>query len=269
MNSENGGGTGGSSDRIAPVIPLFGSTQPVTDDGVDPSGENASFERRDPSDMHPARGGRSAERAAPRLRALRPTGDQTETESSVDAFSHATERMTGAEENVREAAAEFLVRRLRSRAMSISEARLLLRGYAADGVSLDSDQVEEVIEDFCRRGYLDDAALADQLITSGVERKGQGRIVLARALAQHGVSREVIDAALGELPDDDAERALDFARTEARSLARLEHDTALRRLVGQLARRGYPSAVAMKAAKAALREVSSGPASGVRFVDSD
>ncbi|WP_235201432.1 regulatory protein RecX [Microbacterium sp. CH12i] len=105
---------------------------------------------------------------------------------------------------------------------------------------------------------------------SGVERKGQGRVALSRALSQRGIPRDVIDAAMGDLPDDDAERALQFARTKARSLSRLDFDTALRRLVGQLARRGYGGAVAMNAARMALTEASLGQApSGVRFVDSD
>src|SRR5690606_32681304 len=144
-------------------------------------------------------------------------------------------------------------------------ARQVLRGH-----ELSSAQIDDVIDDFCRRGYLDDASLAEQLVTSGVERKGQGRIALSRSLAQRGIRRDVIDAALGELPDDDAERALEFARTKARSLSRLDFETALRRLVGQLARRGYGGSVAMSAAKTALNEAALGqPRTGVRFVDSD
>ncbi|WP_235563079.1 regulatory protein RecX [Microbacterium sp. Root322] len=157
------------------------------------------------------------------------------------------------------------MRKLRARSLSISESRQVLRG-----VGLDSGMIDDVIDDFCRRGYLDDSALAGVLVTSGVERKGQGRVALSRALAQRGIPRDVIDAALDELPDDDDERALEFARGKARSMGRLDHDTALRRLVGQLSRRGYNGAVAMKAAKSALREASfGGPTSGVRFVDSD
>lgn len=163
------------------------------------------------------------------------------------------------------AAEESLVRKLRARSLSISEARQVLRG-----VGLDGGVVDDVIDDFSRRGYLDDAALAAVLVTSGVERKGQGRVALSRALAQRGIPRDVIDGALDELPDDDEDRALEFARGKARSMSRLDHDTALRRLVGQLSRRGYNGAVAMKAAKAALRENSfGGSTSGVRFVDSD
>ncbi|WP_411155947.1 regulatory protein RecX [Microbacterium sp. NIBRBAC000506063] len=104
---------------------------------------------------------------------------------------------------------------------------------------------------------------------AGVERRSQGRAALARSLAQRGLDRSVIDEALAELPDDDAERALEFARSKARSLARLDPDTALRRLVGQLARRGFGGGVAMNAAKQALREASSGGGSGVRFRESE
>ena len=53
---------------------------------------------------------------------------------------------------------------------------------------------------------------------SGIERKSQGRVALSRALAQRGISRDVIVAAMSDLPDDDADRALEFARTKARSL---------------------------------------------------
>jgi regulatory protein len=147
----------------------------------------------------------------------------------------------------------------------VSEARLVLKG-----LGVDAPTVDEIVDEFSRRGYLDDAVLAEQLVTSGVARKGQGRVALARALAQRGIPRDVIDTALDELPDDDAERALEFARTKARSMARLDPDAALRRLIGQLARRGYNGGIAMTAAKTALREASFGGAtSGVRFVDSD
>lgn len=206
------------------------------------------------SDRHPARGGAS-ERNAPRLRALDGRGDQGE-EDSVDGPDP---------EETRKIAAESLVRKLRVRSLSISEARTVLKTHGLEGL-----QVDDVLDDFTRRGYLDDAALASQLVESGTQRKGQGRVALSRALAQRGIPRDVVNAALDELPDDDAERALDFARTKARSLSRLDQETALRRLVGQLSRRGYNGSVAMTAAKTALAEATfGGRPSGVRFVDSD
>ncbi|HWV48315.1 MAG TPA: regulatory protein RecX, partial [Microbacterium sp.] len=205
---------------------------------------------------HPAHGAKG--RQSPKLRALRPHEASAPDGEPVDADS------------IREKAEELLVRKLRARSLSISEARTVLKGYELQGQRVDASQIDDVIDEFCRRGYLDDAILAGHLVTSGVERKGQGRVALSRALAQRGIPRDVIETALDELPDDDDERALEFARTKARSLSRLDNDTALRRLVGQLARRGYNGAVAMKAAKAALAEASSGGStSGVRFVDSE
>lgn len=275
---------GGEPQELAPVIPLFGRDaaprRPVDRSAAQPDGvtrrgaEDLRLDRsttsgaetfrdshsaaltdsRGPSERHPARG--AAARSAPRLRALQ--SDDSADESGVDPAK------------VRADAEELLVRKLRARSLSLSEARLVLKGYERDGDRLDSGAIDDVIDDFCRRGYLDDSLLADQLVTSGIERKGQGRVALSRALSQRGIPRDVIDAALDEVPDDDAERALEFARSKARSMSRLDGDTALRRLVGQLARRGYNGSVAMSAAKAALAEASFGSSSsGVRFVDSD
>ncbi len=63
-----------------------------------------------------------------------------------------------------------------------------------------------------------------------------------------------MDASLIDLPDDEAERALEFARTRVRSVRGVAPEAALRRLVGQLSRRGYASAVALAAAREALAE---------------
>ena len=196
------------------------------------------------------------EKPAPRLRALRSEEAPEEGMPDPDAL--------------RASAEDTLVRKLRSKSLSVSEARLVLRGFEDGGHRLEASQVEDVIDDYSARGYLDDATLAWHLVTSGVERKGQGRVALSRSLAQRGIPRDVIDEALAELPDDDADRALEFARSKARAMSRLDEETALRRLVGQLARRGYNGSVAMRAAKTALTENGFGrPASGVRFVDSD
>lgn len=215
----------GGEARLAPVIPLFG--------------------------------GDSSESAPPNSYDAPPSDPAIAVEDDNDDASDADQIRTVGEES--------LVRKLRARSLSISEARQVLRGH-----DLDRSQTDDVIDDFCRRGYLDDAILAEQLVISGIERKGQGRVALARALSQRGIPRDVVDAALDDLPDDDAERALEFARTKARSMARLDFDTALRRLMGQLARRGYGGSVAAHAARTALTEASQGkPTSGVRFVDSE
>lgn len=254
----------GGEARLAPVIPLFGdraapaaALSTPNDIAASKSGhtESARAPRTQTLDDETTTAAMlDDEKTAPRLRAVRSDGE------------HAGEQEPERDpDQVRAVGEESLVRKLRARSLSISEARLVLRGH-----DLDRSQIDDVIEDFCRRGYLDDAILAEQLVISGIERKGQGRVALSRALAQRGIPRDVFETALGDLPDDDAERALEFARTKARSMARLDFDTALRRLMGQLARRGYGGSVAMSAARTALTEASSGkPTSGVRFVDSE
>lgn len=295
MQERDGGGEFGD-EHLAPVIPLFGGSRAV--DGSEPAdpaerqaapgelaervvrsirdaghdldaptiprrtGENglwrSTWDEQDddpddsPSARHPAYGARGGRQQSRRLRAVGPHEAQPRMAPSQQAAPGG-----------RAQAEEVLVRRLRVRQLSVSEARGVLRDAGLVGAETD-----EVIDEFLARRYLDDRALADHLVTAGVQRKGQGRVALARALAQRGIPRDVIDDALADLPDDDAERALEFARTKAASMARLEPETALRRLVGQLSRRGYTGAVAMNAARAALREAP-GASSGVRFVDSD
>lgn len=227
----------GGEDRLAPIIPLFGGRVARASEI---SADDREQSPASPSEHSPAR-----------------------------SSSHRDAQVVGDDANEPESVArraeDALVRKLRARSLSVSEARQVLRGH-----ELDAAGIEDVIDRFCERGYLDDALLAEHLVISGIERKGQGRVALGRALSQRGIPRDVVDAALGDLPDDDAERALDFARTKARSLSRLDFDTAFRRLVGQLARRGYGGSVATTAARTALTEASLGaPTSGVRFVDSD
>lgn len=152
-----------------------------------------------------------------------------------------------------------LLKKLRARQLSVSEAKAYLGQHDLDGGSVDG-----ILDAFVERGYLDDARLAEQVVHAGVDRKGQGRQVIAQSLAKRGVPREVADAALAELPDDDAERALEFARSKANSLRGLERDVALRRLAGQLARRGYGGSLALNAARTALDETAR-PPGRVRF----
>ncbi len=193
-----------AEDRIAPLIPLFGSQE---------------------ADVQAPASWRSAWDDA-----------------------HADDAGDGTAE--RELAEGALTKRLRTRQLSVSEARAVLAAH-----DLDEAAVVAVLEACARRGWLDDASLAAQLVRSGCERKGQGRQAIARTLAARGIPRPVIDAALAGLPDDDHDRALAFARTKARGLGRVAPEAALRRLTAQLTRRGYGSAVALSAARQACDEI--------------
>ena len=173
----------------------------------------------------------------------------------------ATHRTTTAtmSRNLSADAEETLTRRLRRSALSEREARTFL---AQRGI--DASVVEATVERFTSRGWIDDAVLAEQLLYAGTSRKGQGRRAIAQTLSARGIARDVADAALATLPDDDDERALEYARTKANGLRSYDLETAMRRLMGQLARRGYSGSVASNAARTALTEQRGG-GGGVQF----
>ncbi|MEN2737870.1 regulatory protein RecX [Microbacterium sp. X-17] len=159
-------------------------------------------------------------------------------------------RTVAADDEDRVSRAEsVLLRKLRARPLSVTEAEGILRGEDAPGPA-----VAELLARFVDLGYLDDAALAERLVELATGRRGQGRHMIAQTLARRGIPRPLADAALAGLPDDEDERALEFARTKARAMRGLDTQTALRRLTGQLARRGYASSVALAAARRALEE---------------
>jgi regulatory protein len=66
------------------------------------------------------------------------------------------------------------------------------------------------------------------------------------------VAPEAVAAAIEEFGGDEDARALELARARARRLGSLPPERAYARLVGLLARRGYPHAVARQAARRAL-----------------
>lgn len=262
----------GDGEGLAPVTPLFGARgRPVA---AHPSwgagrGTAAADDAVDAADAPGAR--------RPRLRPLLSLGATSgEDEQTAGADDAVRDPAVGADETpaaeIRERAEAVLVRKLRSRSLSLSEARGVLRSID----EVDDVLVDEIIDHFVDLGYLDDATFAEQLAMSAVEKKGEGRRGVAETLRKRGIPREIAEAALAALPDDDAERALEFARTKVRGVEGAEFDTALRRLAGQLARRGYPSSIALTAARTALSEAGIGrsrsftrPASGVRFTPDD
>lgn len=246
---------GGESERLAPVIPLFGGD--AADARVSSASANQPQDEAGPRDPQPGSPtvfpGPSGHEGGVGDLSWHPTW----TEEPVDA---AWEDDIATVVDDAEAA---LIKRLRTRSLSEREASQFLRERELGDAAID-----HVIDRMRSLGYLDDSALAEQLVHSGVERKGQGRAMLVQTLSARGIPREVVDEALDALPDDDADRALEFARQKARTMRDLDRDTALRRLSGQLARRGY-GASALTAARQALEElgrpVRRAPAGTVRF----
>ncbi|HET6937227.1 MAG TPA: regulatory protein RecX [Nocardioides sp.] len=104
------------------------------------------------------------------------------------------------------------------------------------------DRFEEV-------GLVDDAAFArtwvSQRQSAGGGGKGLARRALAQELRRKGVDDETTREVLDELdPADEEAAARELVRRKLRTLSRIDDQTATRRLVGMLARKGYSSGLA-------------------------
>jgi regulatory protein len=114
-----------------------------------------------------------------------------------------------------------------------------------------------------RDGYVDDIALAQNLVGTLQERKGLGRSAIAAELTRRLLTPAAIEYAL-ELIDtsDELSRARDLALKRATQLRGLDRDTAVRRLSAYLARRGYGGSTIRAAVDQALPPRTAG---GVAF----
>ena len=96
------------------------------------------------------------------------------------------------------------------------------------------DRFEEV-------GLVDDDAFARAWSASRQPGKGLARRALAQELRRKGIDDEVAREALDEIdPADEEAAARALVRKKLRTLARVDDTIATRRLVGLLARKGYP-----------------------------
>ena len=146
------------------------------------------------------------------------------------------------EKTSRSRATAFVVNSLAVKAQTVAEieAKLAKRGVSPDDAAA-------VVDDALRLGYLDDAALAEQLARGFVAR-GYGRRRAVATLHRRGLDARTVDAALDEAYGGTAE--VELAR---RALGRrpTTDDAERRRAAAFLARRGFSSAAAWDAIRSA------------------
>lgn len=160
-----------------------------------------------------------------------------------------------------EAIETALVRKLARRALS--EAEILAFGVAE---GLTAHQANVILDRLRELGYVDDRVLAEQMKHALYERKGQSRAVVARAMSGRSIEREIIDEILDDIDqDDELSAATELAAKRASQLSGLDKQTLERRLVGFLARRGYPGNIVREAIAPLLTGRSSAASSNVRF----
>ncbi|NEA37098.1 RecX family transcriptional regulator [Streptomyces sp. SID13031] len=112
---------------------------------------------------------------------------------------------------------------------------------------------DEVLDRFTEVGLIDDAAFATAWVESRHRGRGLGKRALAQELRRRGVDDEMARDALEELePDQEEATARALVRKKLRSMRSLERQVAMRRLIGMLARKGYPGGLAMTIVKQEL-----------------
>ena len=158
-----------------------------------------------------------------------------------------TDRPAKPEQSEGERAREICLRQLAVRPRTRAElAKVLQRKEISDEV------IAEVLDRYDEVGIIDDAAFARAWVSTRHQGRGLARRALANELRQRGVAAEVASEALDDIDEEDeAATARTLVDRKLRT-ATGTPEAVFRRLVGMLARKGYPAGVAIRAVKDAL-----------------
>lgn len=149
-----------------------------------------------------------------------------------------------------ERAREICLRQLAVRPRTRAELATALRQRGiADEVA------NEVLERYGEVGIIDDSAFARAWVSSRHYGRGLASRALANELRQKGVDAEAVGAALADLdPDNEEATARAMVDRKLRTDRGGPPEAQLRRLVGMLARKGYPPGLAVKVVRDALAD---------------
>lgn len=138
----------------------------------------------------------------------------------------------------REAALRLLT--VRERSESELRSRLRKKGYRPD-------IIDEVLARLSATGLQSDQRFAERYAEGAVTR-GIGSSRIRMGLSSKGVDRELAASTAAEKPEAEEERARALARQRAARMSSLEPAVRVRRLLGLLARRGFPADVCRRVA---------------------
>jgi regulatory protein len=156
-------------------------------------------------------------------------------------------------------AREICLRQLAVRPRTRAELATALRRRGVD-----DEVAAQVLDRYDEVGIIDDEAFARAWVTSRHHGKGLARRALAGELRRKGVDAEAAGDALDELdPETEAETARALVARRMRVERAAAPEVTFRRLVGMLARKGYPAGLAIRVVKEALAE----RADGAEFAD--
>ena len=154
----------------------------------------------------------------------------------------------GPDADAEEVARKILLDQLTGQARSRAELETkLAKRQVPDEVA------QRLLDRFEEVGLVDDRAFARSWVQSRQAGRGLARRALAHELRRKGIDDQVAREALDEVdPDDEVEAARTLVRRKLRSVQRLDQTTAVRRLSGMLARKGYPPGVAFRVVREEL-----------------
>jgi len=117
-----------------------------------------------------------------------------------------------------------------------------------------SDSADRVLDRLAGVGLVDDASYAEAFVASKHRDRGLARGALRHELRRKGVDAASTERALASMDSsDERERATALVNQKLDAAMFAGLPTARRRLLGMLARRGYPASVAASVVNDALR----------------
>lgn len=136
----------------------------------------------------------------------------------------------------------------RARTRSELAAVLRRRGVPDEAARTVLDRLTDV-------GLIDDAELADGYALAQHRERGLAGRAVAMKLRQRGIDESIVQAAVGQIDgESEAQAARLLVARRLRSLRGLDPAAQARRLVGLLARRGYPAGLAYQVVREALAD---------------
>jgi regulatory protein len=109
----------------------------------------------------------------------------------------------------------------------------------------DEELRERLLSKLDDSGLVDDSAFAEQWVRSRHAYQGLARSALVAELKRKGVDGDVAAQAAGEIDrESEEQRARELVRKRLRSMTTVDEQAATRRLLGTLARKGYPQGLA-------------------------
>ena len=164
--------------------------------------------------------------------------------------SPAGDSPAGPETDPAQRARDICLRLLAGRPRTRAELAIALRRKG-----IPDDVVAEVLDRYDEVGIVDDRAFAQAWVTSRHHGRGLAGRTLAGELRRKGVDSATVDDAVGGLdPATEEATARTLVSRRLRTGSSAAPDALFRRLVGMLARKGYPAALAIRVVKDALAE---------------